>query len=756
VKRRKNLGLSTVFAAVLMLILVITVASILFFTLHSFGYATQEALNFEEKRMREKMSLISLTTENISGTEYVTSLLVNNTGSITCRIRGIYIDSELLCDPAESTNTYINPSETKRIIIPLDKWPIYEPTSTITISSERGIKSTEYEMVLKEGGGEPPTYETKFYFGPLMLDFDQFYYTECDSSGSFDPTSWKPGWKVEIKSGSIVWNITVKNVDDRNITINQFSCFTLFPNKSPSNRRAWYLEPAEAPYTQFIQVNETVHLIYIWDRAKLENPKPQDIYSTVCRCKVFLTFFGIFHEHDGTTKPYGQTIPFEAVRVVTPPLSISADPPILPYPNMESTITATVEDSGIPIENANVSFTTDFGTLSAPWALTTTDGVATVTFYYSGSPGTATITATWQGTSESTTVFMNVVPVASFTETAHTVPTNELINFDASASYDSDGTITSYNWDFGDGNTATGITVSHTYSDNGSYSVTLTVTDNSGATDSADATKTIINRPPVASFTETAETVNTDEPITFDASDSSDPDGSIVNYSWDFGDGATGTGVSVQHAYSQEGTYTVTLTVTDDDGATDTTSATKTVLNRIPIASFTESAETVSIGETIHFNASESYDPDGTIVSYSWDFGDGNTATGFEVDHAYEDDGIYTVTLTVIDDDGATGSATATKTVLNQPPLPLFTMNGSTNETFNIPINSTVTFDASASYDPDGDITVYYWDFGDSTDGSGLALDHTYSNAGTFYVTLTVTDDDNETVTSDAKTVVVG
>jgi PKD repeat protein len=663
VKRRKNLGLSTVFAAVLMLILVITVASILFFTLHAFGYAAQEALNFEEQRMREKVSLISLTTENISGTEYVTSLLVNNTGSITCRIRGIYIDSELLCDPAESTNTYINPSETKRIIIPLDKWPIYEPTSTITISSERGIKSTEYEMVLKEGGGEPPTYETKFYFGPLMLDFDQFYYTECDSSGSFDPTSWKPGWKVEIKSGSIVWNITVKNVDDRNITINQFSCFTLFPNKSPSNRRAWYLEPAEAPYTQFIQVNETVHLIYIWERAKLESPKPQDIYSTVCRCKVFLTFFGIFHEHDGTTKPYGQTIPFEAVRVVTPPLSISADPPILPYPNMESTITATVEDSGIPIENANVSFTTDFGTLSAPWALTTTDGVATVTFYYSGSPGTATITATWQGTSESTTVFMNVVPVASFTETAHTVPTNELINFDASTSYDSDGTITSYNWDFGDGATGTGVSVQHAYSQEGTYTVTLTVTDDDGATDTTSATKTVLNRIPIASFTESAETVSSGESIHFNASGSYDQDGTIVSYSWDFGDGNTATGVEVDHAYEDDGVYTVTLTVIDDGDATGSATATKNVLNRSPIASFTENATIVKKDEAIHFDASESYDPDGAIVSYSWDFGDGNTATGVTSDHAYSEDGNYTVTLTVTDDDGASASLVAAKIV---------------------------------------------------------------------------------------------
>ena len=118
--RRKNLGLSTVFMAVLFLILAITISSILFFALHSFGYATQEALTFEEERMREKISLISLTTENISGTEYVTTLLVNNTGSITCRIRGIYIDNEFLCDPSESTNPYLNPTENKIIIIPFD------------------------------------------------------------------------------------------------------------------------------------------------------------------------------------------------------------------------------------------------------------------------------------------------------------------------------------------------------------------------------------------------------------------------------------------------------------------------------------------------------------------------------------------------------------------------------------------------------------------------------------------------------------
>ena len=267
--------------------------------------------------------------------------------------------------------------------------------------------------------------------------------------------------------------------------------------------------------------------------------------------------------------------------------------------------------------------------------------------------------------------------------------------------------------------------------------MTLTVTDDDGATDSITATKTVMNRPPVASFTETAEIVDTEETISFDASESSDPDGTIVSYSWDFGDGTKGTGVSVQHAYSQDGSYIVTLTVTDNDGAKDTAEATKMVHNRSPIASFTESAETVSSGESIDFDGSESHDPDGTIVTYSWDFGDGNTATGVEVDHAYEDDGVYTVTLTVIDDDDATGSATATKNVLNRPPIASFTENATI-----VKKDEAIHFDASESHDPDGTIVNYLWDFGDGNTATGVTSDHAYSEDGNYTVTLTVTDDD--------------
>jgi len=168
----------------------------------------------------------------------------------------------------------------------------------------------------------------------------------------------------------------------------------------------------------------------------------------------------------------------------------------------------------------------------------------------------------------------------------------------------------------------------------------------------------------VPSFTESAQTVYTDETISFDASASYDPDGSIVSYFWDFGDGTNGTGVIVSHSYLEDSDYVVTLTVTDDRASTSTTTASKTILNRPPAAMFTESAETVYGGELITFNATASFDPDGTIASYYWDFGDGTNKTGPVANHIYFSSGDFTVTLTVADNDGAFSSAESTKTVL--------------------------------------------------------------------------------------------
>ncbi|MCB9647003.1 MAG: PKD domain-containing protein [Deltaproteobacteria bacterium] len=145
------------------------------------------------------------------------------------------------------------------------------------------------------------------------------------------------------------------------------------------------------------------------------------------------------------------------------------------------------------------------------------------------------------------------------------------ITFDASGSVDPDGTIATYAWDFGDGTTGTGLTVTHTFTGGTDRTVTLTVTDNAGAVD-VDTTFVEVNLPPIAEAGP-PKFGDPGEIISFTAAGSSDSDGTIVTYAWDFGDGTSASGQSVSHQYGAGGTYTVTLTITDDDGAvaTDTT-----------------------------------------------------------------------------------------------------------------------------------------------------------------------------------------
>jgi len=156
-------------------------------------------------------------------------------------------------------------------------------------------------------------------------------------------------------------------------------------------------------------------------------------------------------------------------------------------------------------------------------------------------------------------------------------------------------------------------------------------------------------------------------PIGFTGGASSDPDGSVASYRWNFGDGGSASGVAPTHAYATAGTYPVTLTVTDDGGLTAGAQTTASVTtgsggNQAPIAAPNGPYAGV-VGSPVSFSAAGSTDPDGTIVTYAWEFGDGGTASGPAPTHAYAGAGTFTVRLTVTDNLGATGSATATATI---------------------------------------------------------------------------------------------
>ncbi len=235
----------------------------------------------------------------------------------------------------------------------------------------------------------------------------------------------------------------------------------------------------------------------------------------------------------------------------------------------------------------------------------------------------------------------NQSPTASFTFSPSPAAVGQSVTFNGTGSYDPDGSIVSWSWNFGDGNTGSGSTPTHAYGAAGTYTVTLTVQDNGSATGSISHTVTITapaNQSPTASFTVSSSPALVGQSVTFNGTGSYDPDGSIVSWSWNFGDGYTGSGSTPTHAYGAAGTYTVTLTVQDNGGATGSISHTVTITapaNQSPTASFTVSSSPALVGQSVTFNGTGSYDPDGSIVSWSWNFGDGYTGSGSTPTHAY-------------------------------------------------------------------------------------------------------------------------
>ncbi len=227
-----------------------------------------------------------------------------------------------------------------------------------------------------------------------------------------------------------------------------------------------------------------------------------------------------------------------------------------------------------------------------------------------------------------------------------------------------------YFWDFGDG-TSSGWTkvpaASHTYTKSGDFKVKFSVKDDDGATDLQQLTMTVTNPAPVVKITsELKKAPDEDEIVLFhgSATDTASDMGKL-SYLWDFGDGTNATGTSANHSYPQAKSYTVTLTVTDDEGAKGTASFPMTVKNVKPVASVAADRTTVKVNEAVNFSSKGSTDTrsDLATLTYNWNFGDGSTSTDQAPSHAFATAGTKTVTFTLTDDDGATATETMTITV---------------------------------------------------------------------------------------------
>lgn len=368
-------------------------------------------------------------------------------------------------------------------------------------------------------------------------------------------------------------------------------------------------------------------------------------------------------------------------------------------------------------------------------------------------------------------------PVADFAYLPAEPEPGDLILFNATLSSDSDGQVVAYEWDFDGYGTvdARAAIIDYRFEEDGVYPVTLIVTDDAG--NSGTVTKQLVIGdgetapepaptllPPVADFTFSPLEPQSGSLVLFNGTLSSDPNGTVASYGWDFDDDGIvdSTAAISEYTFLTSGTVVVSLVVTDDDGLADTlsreiaimlpTPAPPPATSLSPIANFEVSPEFPSAGVLTLFNGLLSSDPDGDIVSYAWDFdGDGqvDAESGF-AEFTYVASGTYSVSLTVTDETGNTdtyiqallvGSDTAppaTPPSSFQPPVADFSYMPAQPS-----VGELVLFNGTFSWDFDGEIESYAWDFdGDSIpDAVTPTAEHIFTSSGTKTVSLTVTDD---------------
>ncbi|MCC5805822.1 MAG: PKD domain-containing protein [Opitutales bacterium] len=243
--------------------------------------------------------------------------------------------------------------------------------------------------------------------------------------------------------------------------------------------------------------------------------------------------------------------------------------------------------------------------------------------------------------------------------------------------------------------------------------------------------------PPVASFTVSPVSGEAPHEVTVNAAGSNSPAG-ITEYVWDFGDGATATGSTAAHTYTDPGTHKISLRVTDALGRHEVANRTVVVGTRWPNASFSVSPSSGQPPLTVTFDPGPTSHPNGLPMVYEWDLGDGTTFTRTDnaaFTHTYEA-GSFNPTLVVRDDNGGFDASRRSVTVANQPPVAVvdWSIGGGT-----APL--TVDFDGSGSYDPDGGPVSFLWDFGDGNTSTEVNPSHTFTAPGDYTVTLTVTDE---------------
>ena len=291
-----------------------------------------------------------------------------------------------------------------------------------------------------------------------------------------------------------------------------------------------------------------------------------------------------------------------------------------------------------------------------------------------------------------------------------------------------------WDWDFGDGNTGSGQIVSHLFVPGAAVTVSLTVTADSSGVTCTDiySIPITVNQLPDVFVSSNPNPGCINEPVSFFGSSGFN----IISWVWDFGDGTNSSQQNPTHAYNSAGSYNVTLTVTDNNGCTNTLDpAYVQDIGTLPDIDFTWDPDPGCLNSPIQFTGISA----ANIASWQWNFGDGGTAFQQNPMYTYVIPGVYTVTLLVTSTDGCVNS-TSRQVTVNPLPNPSFT-------TTSPACASEPVYFTNLSTSPNGYITQWIWDFGD---GNTVTIDypddpnvsHLYANGGTFEVFLTITDSD--------------
>jgi PKD repeat protein len=404
-----------------------------------------------------------------------------------------------------------------------------------------------------------------------------------------------------------------------------------------------------------------------------------------------------------------------------------------------------VADFGATPQSGNLPLTVTFQDMSAgnptTWSWTFGDGGTSTdwnpshTYTKAGTYGvTLTVTNAFGSSSKIKAGYITagMPPTADFTSGARSGPIPLTVKFtDAST-----GRPTSWSWDFGDGTTSTQQNPSHTYTNAGAYTVTLTAKNAYGADSETKAGFVTAGAALAAEFT-ADQRVGT-APLTVKFTDLSA--GNPASWAWNFGDGTTSTEQNPTHVYKVEGTYDVSLMVTNSYGSdtekkTGTTDGTCVagasgyiVVGRAPNADFLTSPVSGAPPLAVAFTDKST---GATPMAYQWTFGDGGTSTSVSPTHTYTAAGVYAVTLTVTNAFGTDSETKAELIRVGAGPVADF---AATPQSGLLPL--AVTFQDMSAGNP----TTWRWDFGDGITSSDRNPSHTYTRAGTFGVTLTVTN----------------